>query len=255
MATHQRDQLTVTNPTEKPFTVRWAGNPYVVNPGQQIIWPRFLAEHFAKRLADSILMRREQQHKIDYKKSGRPLSEYIAPALLNSRVERPKTIKTILLGVYSYYTPQGGSGGRAAEIQRQIDDWNQQPTNQPQQPQTQSREANMGSAADPLLGELADDDDDAGEEETETPPAAPAAPAGPQTMSDVVNGAAPGVPDAQPVQTTAPVPTAPVQAVAPPENPLAKRNRLVKEAKVLGIKVNPGMTSDALEEAIKKQYA
>lgn len=254
MAIHQNDQLTVVNPTSKPFTVKWGGNPYTLNPGQQIIWPRFLAEHFAKRLADEILLSREHEHKQKYKATERPMSEYIAPALLNSRTERPKTIKTILLGVYNYYTPQGGPNGRAAEIQREIDGWNQ-PSQQPQQPQAQSRETNMGMAADPLLGELSDDDDEIDEAEVETPQTPNVQDGTPQNMSDVINGADPAFPAPQPVQPTTQAPAPPVQPVRPPEAPLQKRNRLVKEAKQLGIKVNPGMTTDALEEVIKKQYA
>lgn len=239
MATHQQDQLIVVNPTSDAFTVHWAKNPYTLTGGQQMIWPRFLAEHFAKHLADSILLKREAKEKEDYKATGRPLSEYIAPALLNNRTERPKVVDSIIKGVYTYYTPQG-AGGPAAEIQRKIDDWNKQ------QPQPeQEKVTNMGAAADPLLGVLNDDDDD----EVANPPQPTPTPAAPTV------GAVESV-----LGVTTP-PPAPAPPVAPPtpdkpaENPLAKRNRLMKEAKSLGIKTNPNMTTEQLEGEIKKQFA
>lgn len=261
MASDQRDQLTVTNPWDKSFTVKWGGNPFTLNPGQQIIWPRYIAEHFAKRLTDAMLLEREQAHKKQYKATGAPMSEYIAPALLNSRKERPAVIRTILLGVYNYY--QQNNGGRAAQIQQEIDQWNNPPAVQ-QQPQhqdtqeTQSREQNLGTMDDPLLGVLGDDD----EEETPevTNPPALAAPASPQNMNDVISGADPAVPTAQPAQSTVPPQNVqqmqPVQPTTPiGETGMQKHNRLVKEAKHLGLKVTPGMNNEALEQAIKKQYA
>lgn len=237
MATHQQDQLTVVNPTDESFTVKWAGNPYTLTAHQQLIWPRFLAEHFAKHLTDSILLKREEKARLEYKKSGRPMSEYIPPALLNSRRERPKVVDSIIKGVYTYYMQQGASG-QGAEIQRQIDDWNK-PQATPAPPQTQSREQNMGSAADPLLGELNDDDD---EEEPQTTPTLPIN--SPSSIQDAVT---------QALGTTQPT----EQPVAPtvPVNGLQRRNGLIQEAKQLGIKVNPSMTTEMLEDAIKKQYA
>lgn len=245
MATHQQDQLTVVNPTDEPFTVRWNGNPYTLPPKKQTIWPRFLAEHFAKHLTDSILLKREEEDKRLYRKGGRPMSEYIAPALLNNRKVRPKVVDSIILGVFNYYTPQGT--GAADQIQQQIDQWNQQPAAQPQE-----RVTDMGAATDPLLGVLEDDDDDEDAVES-TPPVQPADP----TPTEAVENALGTTPAAiVPPMPVTPTVTTPVAPISPAEKPLAKRNRLMKEAKQLGIRgINPSSTSEWLENEIKKTYA
>lgn len=249
MATHQQDQLTVVNPTDQAFTVHWAKNPYTLEAGRQVIWPRFIAEHFAKHLADSILLKREEEARATYKAGGRPMSEFIAPALLNSRQERPKVIDTIIKGVYTYYTPQNGDG-RAAEIQREIDSWNK-----PQPDQPQERVADMGNATDPLLGELQDNDED-----EVTPPATPHLVPPPMPAAPTTANVQNALGTTQPGATTPGPQSAPVSASTPPATPagetgIQKRNRLVKEAKQLGLKITPGVTSDALEAEIKKQYA
>jgi hypothetical protein len=252
MANHNQDQLNVANPTDAAFTVHWGRNPFTLAAGRSVIWPRFIAEHFAKHLTDSILLKREEKEKEAYRASGRPMSEFIAPALLNSRQERPKVVDTIILGVYSYYTPQGG--GRAAEIQQEIDRWNQ-----PQaQPAAEAEKvADLGVAADPLLGVLEDNDED----EVVNPPAPTPTPTQPTPVAAVQQALdGPPAPIAPPI-VQAPVvpPVEPIQPTTPGapagETPLAKRARLMREAKQLGIKTNPNMTTEMLEAEMKKQYA
>ncbi len=247
MASSPQDQLHVVNPTEQVFSVRWSGYSYSLNPHQRIIWPRFLAEHFAKKLTDHILLSREYQAELEYKKSGRPMSEFIPPALLKNKVERPKVVNSILTGVYNYYRPQGKDAG-AAQLQQQIDAWNTADTNQ-----ERDKAVDMGAAADPLLGVLSDDED---EPNGEPEPAQPAVPLAPTQ---------PSMPDNPPVANTPPAPVAPVlppqepptstEPEAPAETAQARRSRLFSEAKKLGIKTSPSMSNEQLEGVIKKQFA
>jgi hypothetical protein len=76
-------------PHSEYFQVKWGGKPHRIAPGQTKKMPRFLAEHFAKHLADHILFKLEDQTK----KRG----------LINSPVERPRVISEILLGVDTYF--------------------------------------------------------------------------------------------------------------------------------------------------------
>ncbi len=97
MAKNEQDLLWCYNPTTAPFTVKWGGYPYTLASGEKKVYPRFIAEHFAKHLADAILLRKEQK---TADATGKPASFVTHP------VERPRIINMILLGVYSYFQQQ-----------------------------------------------------------------------------------------------------------------------------------------------------
>lgn len=67
------------------FQVKFDGKPYSIAPGKTKLLPRFIAEHFAKHLADHILQKKEIE-------TGRR-------GLVQSPVERPKLINEILTEV------------------------------------------------------------------------------------------------------------------------------------------------------------
>ncbi len=64
------------------FQVKFDGKPYTIEPGKVKHLPRFVAEHFAKHLADHLLQKLEVE-------TGRK-------GLVQSPVERPKVINQIL---------------------------------------------------------------------------------------------------------------------------------------------------------------
>ena len=64
------------------FRVKFDGKPYEIEPGKTKHLPRFVAEHFAKHLADHLLQKMENE-------TGRL-------GLVQSAVERPKIINQIL---------------------------------------------------------------------------------------------------------------------------------------------------------------
>lgn len=115
MANHEQDLLYVHNPTSESFKVLWGGFPYELSPGQQRIFPRFIAEHFAKHLADKILLQKEKAYKDKHGKDK---------PFLNSKRERPATIETIIKGVYQYFRPDKSSADPAALIAQQVDQLN-----------------------------------------------------------------------------------------------------------------------------------
>ena len=92
------------------FQVRWSGYPHRIRPGETRLMPRYIAEHYAKHLADHILG-------LEEKKTGRR-------GLLQSRIERPKTLAKILLSVEQYYygateMDDGAKGAAAVEALNQ----------------------------------------------------------------------------------------------------------------------------------------
>jgi len=70
------------------FEVRWNGMPFRIVPGETKLMPRYLAEHFAKHLADHVLQKRQ--------KSG-------GPSLMQNREERLKVLREIITKVHQYY--------------------------------------------------------------------------------------------------------------------------------------------------------
>lgn len=75
------------------FTVRFAGQPHTIEPGGERKWPRMLAEHYAKHLADHILGKRE----LVEKKTG----------YITSAIERPKVLEQVLVEVLEYFQDNG----------------------------------------------------------------------------------------------------------------------------------------------------
>jgi hypothetical protein len=74
------------------FQVKWDSYPQRIRPGLTRRMPRYLAEHFAKHLADHVLIKKETSEG----KVG----------LINHPVERPKVLSEILVAVDEYYLPQ-----------------------------------------------------------------------------------------------------------------------------------------------------
>lgn len=64
------------------FQIKFDGKPYRIKPGGSMLLPRFIAEHFAKYIADHLLQKKEVE-------TGRQ-------GLVTSRVERPKLLDQIL---------------------------------------------------------------------------------------------------------------------------------------------------------------
>ena len=73
------------------FRVKFDGKPYEIEPGKTKHLPRFVAEHFAKHLADHLLQKMEDE-------TGRK-------GLVQSAVERPKLIAKILTELNDNITP------------------------------------------------------------------------------------------------------------------------------------------------------
>lgn len=74
------------------FQVKYDGKPYIIEPGKTKHLPRFVAEHFAKHLADHLLQKLENE-------TGRK-------GLVQSSIERPKMLKQILTEMNENITPE-----------------------------------------------------------------------------------------------------------------------------------------------------
>ena len=140
---HELDVLIVCNPdvncdvidTEEDyphkeyFQVRWSGHPHRIAPGQTKKMPRFLAEHFAKHLANHLLMKLEES-------TGRK-------GLVQSSFERPKMIAKIILGVDTYFLGESEveEGAKVAETVDKL--------NMPEE-----RVTNLGEIPNTMMGVL-----------------------------------------------------------------------------------------------------
>lgn len=69
------------------FEVKWNGRVYRLRPGESRAMPRYLAQHFAKKIADAYLGSQDPTGKLGY---------------VNSATKRPETIAKILGDVLSY---------------------------------------------------------------------------------------------------------------------------------------------------------
>lgn len=98
---HENDTLVVYNPLNKPFTTKWGGVPRTIEARGTAKYPRFLAEHIAKHLADFVLQVKEYQYKKKFKKEVN---------LMRNTKEREKVLGMILRGVEAYFMPQDESG-------------------------------------------------------------------------------------------------------------------------------------------------
>lgn len=101
---HEQDLLVVHNILSTPFQVLWGGQPFSIEAGQQKVYPRYLAEHMAKHLADRHLLMQEEQYKVDHG------GEAMKNSLLNDKEKRTEAVKEILPSVYQYYLEQPQQG-------------------------------------------------------------------------------------------------------------------------------------------------
>ena len=74
------------------FQVKYGGAPLKIAPGETRRVPRYRAEHYAKHLADHMLMKMEEE-------TGKQF-------LVNNVIERPNMLKKILVDVDTYYLDQ-----------------------------------------------------------------------------------------------------------------------------------------------------
>lgn len=262
MANHELDLLYVTNPTDRSKTVKWGGIDYTLGPGQQIIWQRFLAEHFAKHLANDILLLKEKAHKDAYLAKGGHLTDYKSVAYLNSKKHRPPVVASILTGTYSYHQAQRAVDPNLA-AQQEIERINRE-ANGVKEPEA----TNLGVLNDnrtAMEGKTefdASDEDDAAIAEAAAdgqtlvgppPPMAPPAAASPMVGQPTIPPmTAPAVPPAQP-QTVAQTPPQTSQQ-APGLTDDMKKPALMAEAKKLGITVPFGSTNDQIKQLIAQNF-
>ncbi|UOF78688.1 hypothetical protein [Caudoviricetes sp.] len=132
MPKHEQDLLYVKNPTKESFTVIWGGYEYTVDSEETKIYPRFVAEHFAKHLADKVLLQNEAAIKAD---SGKIVN------LLNNAIERPAVVNSILIGVYSEFRGDGKVDPNVQTAQL-VEQLNQQ------QPEKEEKALDVGAAVD-----------------------------------------------------------------------------------------------------------
>lgn len=109
------------------FQVRWNGTPFSIKAGGERLFPRYIAKHFAKHLADRVLTLQAQRGSYEPR--------------LNSATERPKILQQILVGVHEYYgdEPEYDEGKAAAEKVEQIN------------------AVSIGKIPDPMVGNLRPD--------------------------------------------------------------------------------------------------
>lgn len=214
MATHENDLIHTKNPTSEYFEVKWGGYSYGIAAGETRTFPRFIAEHFAKHLADQILLRKEKTHKQDTGKDK---------LFLNSRRERPLVIKSIIVGVYSYFQPQSKSNDPNAQVAQMVEQLNQ--------PKKEPKPLDIGTVTtDKAMGELEDDEEDLPD----------------HTLLEAV------AEDSKPTQVTPAQAQLPGQTSIMPSKTKRSRAELFEEAKKLGLKPQPSMNNVELEEMIKK---
>lgn len=71
---------------DEGFRVKWEGQWFNIPPGESKVFPRFLAEHYAKYLADHSLAKRNKPE--------------------NSITERPKVLAEILIKIQQYFNAE-----------------------------------------------------------------------------------------------------------------------------------------------------
>jgi hypothetical protein len=273
--TSEYDQLIVFNPTDKSQPYTWGGQQHFVPSRQRVILIRYEAEHFAKHLADTILLTMERLHKEAYKKEHGNTKDYEQKSYINDRKLRPKVLGTILLGVYRYSNAQTVDPGEVVrqqlnqandEFKNATDMGNMQDTSLGSIIQHQFNDGDAGDEAEPLLMQAFGGVDDKPIMPGESDPMVAR---GPMPLSS--EPAQPQVPLPQPLvpampnpgvqrpvaPVRPPIPTAsqPPAAPEPPLTGLALRNSLIKEAKQLGIKVEPSDTVDMIREKMKAEAA
>jgi len=104
------------------FQVKWDGIPHRIVPGQTRRMPRWLSLHYAKHLADHLLMKEEEE-------TGKK-------GLVQSPVRRPQILATILLSVEEYFgEPEEVSEGK--KVEKEVEELNL-PSTEPANPLTQA---------------------------------------------------------------------------------------------------------------------
>jgi hypothetical protein len=116
------------------FQVRWSNVPHRIKPGETRRMPRYIAEHFAKHLADHILQKME-------KESGRT-------NLVTSATERPKVLKQIIVGVDEYFI-QGEDVDDGERVAQEVEALNRR-----------ERPIDIGEVENPMIGKLEQPTDD-----------------------------------------------------------------------------------------------
>jgi len=125
------------------FQVKYGGAPLRIKPGETRRVPRYRAEHYAKHLADHMLMKMEEE-------TGKQF-------LVNNVIERPNVLSKILIGVDSYYLEQDiKPADETSKLEAQDKQLN---------PEGEEKAMDLGVVPNPMMGEL--------KEAPKTPPLPP----------------------------------------------------------------------------------
>lgn len=92
------------------FMVKWDGVPHKIVPGGTRRMPRYIAEHYAKHLADHMLMKMQE--------SGGGKRNY-----MTDKTERSKMMGKIILGVEQFFYDEPQAVGGEA-VAKQVDELN-----------------------------------------------------------------------------------------------------------------------------------
>lgn len=113
------------------FQVKWGGQPHRIAPGETRRMPRYVAEHYAKHLADHMLQKMEVE-------TGRQF-------LVNGAIERPNMLKRIIMGVDEYFLQQTAQTGvsEGEKVAQEVDRMN-----------PEEKETDLGVIPDPMVGVL-----------------------------------------------------------------------------------------------------
>lgn len=234
---HENDILTVANidvdcdvidteenyPHKEYFQVRWSGHPHRIPPGQTRKMPRFLAEHYAKHLADHMLMRMEEQ-------TGRK-------GLVQSSFERPRMLARIILGVDTYFLGETAAE-EGAKVAAMVDQLN-----------PGEKELDLGTIPDPMLGALKPEPKKVViKDEPETPEVPPTSPvSATQVVENTPTTTTPTTEPADVPPTGKPEDT----SIFDPSKPKPTRKQLFADCEKLGIEVTGKETVDQLIAKIK----
>lgn len=133
---HENDTILIYNPTNRDFSVKWGGVTRTIRAKEEAQHPRFLAEHFAKHLADFILQVKEYKYK---KEHGKQIT------LLRNTKERERVLRLIVRGVQTYFMPATADGTQSGD---QI---------QPLTAEEQRALIDLGDVDDDVMGRTIDD--------------------------------------------------------------------------------------------------
>lgn len=207
-------------PHKDYFQVKWSNHPHRVAPGKVRKMPRFLAEHFAKHLADHILTKMEEQ-------TGRK-------GLVQSPTERPRVLKEILLGVDTYFLGEEDVD-QGEKIVKAVETLNEE------------RPLDLGEVPNPMLGVL--------KPEPKTVNVTDSVSESPSAVDDATVTNPKDVATAQtaPVQEVEPAPTSQEKvSIWDDTKPKPSRKSLIADCEKLGIEVSGKESVDQLIALIKK---